>query len=77
MVYSHLESFHNKSSFYFYFKQFWVVQKLAKINHKKNAKTIFILGFSVNTLCNIILNNLLIKFLNEIISFVYNYKRKH
>ena len=46
MKHSHVKSFHNRSRFYSNFKQFWVVQnsfaiveKLTKVDHKTNAKT--------------------------------------
>ena len=80
MVCFHVKRFHNKSRFYCNFKKYWVVQtsfpiveKLAKINHKnaKKAST-----FDLSTFYTTIPHNLLIKVLNEIISFVFNYKKK-
>ena len=52
---------------------FPIVEKLTKINHKNDSKTISTFDFS--TLYTIIPHNLLIKVLNKIISFVFNYKK--
>ena len=52
MLSSHVKSFHNKKRFYSNFQEFWVqtsfaiVEKLTKINHKKNAKIISTFDFS-------------------------------
>ena len=71
-----MESVHSRSQFYSNFKQFWVaqnsfpiVEKLTKINHKNNAKIVSILNFC--TLYTTIPHNILIKFSNEMISFVF------
>ena len=81
MIYSHVEGFHNKSRFYSNSNNFLVVQnsfliveKLAKVNHKKNAKTISTFDFSIRYTS--IPNNFLIKVLNEIISIVFNCMKK-
>ena len=81
MIYSHFERFHNKSQFYSNFIQFWlaqssfpIVEKFTKINHKKNPRALSTFDFS--TLYTVIAHNLLIKVLNEIIFFVFNYKKK-
>lgn len=55
-------------------KFFSKLLKSAKINHKKNVKAISTFNFSA--LYITIPHNLLIKFLNKIVSFVFNYKRK-
>ena len=77
MVHSLIESFLRKSHFCLNFKMFWVVknsfpivEKLTKINRKKNAKTIPILEFS--TLYISISHELLIKVLNETIVFFFH-----
>ena len=76
MIFAHVESFHTKSKFYSNFKKFWVVQnsfpiieKLKRINLKKNAKSIATFDFS--TLYTTIPHDLLIKVLSEIITFVF------
>ena len=62
MIYSHVESFHNKTRFYSNFKKFWVLQnffptveKISKINCKNKAKTIS--TFDFNTLPTFISHN--------------------
>ena len=81
MVFAHIESFHNKSLFYSNYKKFWVVQnsfpiieKLDKINAKKNAKNISTFDFS--TLYTTLPHNLLIEVLNNLIGFVFKSKIK-
>ena len=80
MIFNHVESFHKKSFFYSSCKKFWVVQnsfpiieKLNKINAKKNAKNISTFDFS--TLYTSIPHKLLIRVLNEIVKFVFTSKR--
>ena len=76
MIFAHIESFHNKSLFYSNYKKFWVVQnsfpiinKLDKINSKRNAKNISTFDFS--TLYTTLPHNLLTQVLNELIGFVF------
>ena len=77
MIFTHIECFHKKSHFYSNFKKFWVVQnsfpvleKINKINHKKNAKNISTFDFS--TLYTTIPHKLLIEVLSNVIKFVFN-----
>ena len=76
MIFAHVESFHNKSRFYSSFKKFWVVQnsfpileKMDRINLKKNAKSLYTFDFS--TLYTTIPHKLLIEVLSNIIKFVF------
>ena len=51
MIYSHVESFHNKSWFCFNFKQFWIVQNLFPTIAKLLSISVhFILLFHINLL---------------------------
>ena len=79
MIFAHIESFHKKSLFYLNYKRFWVVQnsfpiieKLDKINAKRNAKNISTFDFS--TLYTTLPHNLLIEVLNDLIGFFLNQK---
>ena len=76
MIFTHVENFHKKTLFYSNFKKFWVVQnsfpiveKLDRINSRKNAKSISTFDFS--TLYTTIPHNKLIDVLSEIIEFVF------
>ena len=76
MIFTHVQSFHNKSKFYSNFKTFWVVEnsfpiidKLKQINSRKNAKSISTFDFS--TLYTTIPHDLLTNVLSEIIKFVF------
>ena len=79
MIFTHIESFHNKSLFYSNHKKFWVVQnsfpvieKMNKINSKRNAKNISTFDFS--TLYTTLPHDLLIQVLSELIDFVFKSK---
>ena len=76
MIFSQVESFHNKSIYYTGLNKFWVVQnsfpivnKLDKINMKNNAKSISTFDFS--TLYTKIPHNQLITILSDIIDFIF------
>ena len=76
MIFAHVENFHNKSKFYSNYKKFWVVQnsfpiidKLKRVNARKNAKSIATFDFS--TLYTTIPHDLLTTVLSEIIKFVF------
>ena len=76
MFFAHIESFNKKSRFYSNFKKFWVVEnsfpvleKIDKINRKKNAKSLYTFDFS--TLYTTIPHKLLIRVLSDIIRLVF------
>ena len=76
MIFAHIESFHANSFFYSNFKKFWVVQnsfpileKLDKINKRKNAKSLYTFDFS--TLYTTIPHKLLLQVLSDIIKLVF------
>ena len=53
LIFEQVKNFHDKSTFYSNYKKFWVVnnsfpviEKLTKINEKKNAKSISTFDFS-------------------------------
>ena len=80
MLFNHVQNFHRKSRFYTSYNHFWVVQnsfpiieKLEKINSRKNAKKISTFDFS--TLYTTIPHNLLTEVLAEVISLVFQAKK--
>ena len=80
MIFAHIESFHNKSLFYSNYKKFWVVQnsfpiveKVDKINLKRNAKNISTFDFS--TLYTTLPHDLLIQVLSYLTSWPGNSRR--
>ena len=77
LIFDQIQNFHEKSTFYSNYKKFWVVensfpiiQKLNKINEKKNAKCISAFDFS--TLYTKIEHDTLLKNLFSIIDFVFS-----
>ena len=79
MIFTHIESFHKKSLFYSNHKKFWVVQnsfpvieKMNKINSKRNAQNISTFDFS--TLYTTLPHDLLIQVVSELIDFVFKSK---
>ena len=81
MIYCHVEGSHNKIRLHYTFNHYSVaqffcpiVEKLTKINHQKNAKTIF--TFDSSTFYTTIPHILLIQVLFEIFFFFFNYKKK-
>ena len=76
LIYNQIENFHDKSTFYSNYKQFWVVQnsfpvveKMNKINQKNAARSISTFDFS--TLYTKIDHKNLIDVLNSLIDFVF------
>ena len=75
-IFNQVRNFHQKSYFYKNFNRFWVIEnsspileKLTRINEKKNAKDISTYDFS--TLYTKLQHDDLIKNLNEIIDFAF------
>ena len=76
-----VKNFHDKSTFYSNYKKFWVlnnsfpvIEKLTKINEKKNAKSISTFDFS--TLYTKIKHQNLLNTLYEITNFVFSGRTK-
>ena len=77
LIFEQVKNFHDKSTFYSNYKKFWavnnsfpVIEKLTKINEKKNAKSISTFDFS--TLYTKIKHQNLLNTLYEIIDFVFS-----
>ena len=75
-IFSQVRNFHTKSTFYKNYNRFWVIEnsapvieKLSKINNKKNAKYISTYDFS--TLYTKLPHEDLIKNLNEVVDFAF------